>query len=78
MTCKFTVTCQKCGCRMELTDTNNWEVRGRIVCQNCGKEMPSITFDLFKSAMENIAVIPDNPDGFALAINGDWSANHSG
>ena len=74
MTCKFTVTCRSCGCRMELTDGKDWESRGRTVCQNCGEEMPPETYSFFSDAMNSIAVIPNKPEGFSLSINSDWKS----
>ena len=67
MTCKFTVVCKSCKCRTELA-ADRWTTVGRFLCPNCRKEMPDTAYRFLCDAMNAIAVVPSNIEGFTVTI----------
>lgn len=65
---KFTITCNSCGCRTELSQ-GKWEATGAFLCPNCKSKMPDGTFDVLKTIAANLAVICSNSEEFTIAVN---------
>ena len=71
MNCKFTLTCKKCGCAMQLMPSEGNRLPS-VVCQNCGQKLNEVEYNRLKSAMTSISDLPYE------SVDGCYSAPHEG
>lgn len=77
----FTLACKCCGCKMEFKTTNHTSPVSKIVCQNCGQELPDRHHAALFRAIDTMSSLPSRTDttegeGFAITydvIQSPWA-----
>ena len=60
MTCKCTLTCNRCGCKMELVTYNKRHPEDPITCQSCGQMVTTDDRTRLISMMEMARRVEDH------------------